>query len=112
MNAMNVINPYLWNGLWVFDDPAKELDKEPLVEGADTFLDLMTEGFPKEACVVMFSGSQFPSAQLVLHKVGNGVGGGTDYEHRDTDHQMWLCPALFKYFDVAPEKIFLSVKPA
>ena len=23
----------------------------------------------------------------------------------------WLCPALFKYFDQAPERIYAQVKP-
>ena len=40
MNAINVINPYKWNGMWVFDDPTKELYKEPLVSGADTMMDI------------------------------------------------------------------------
>ena len=39
MNSLFVINPYKWNGQWVFDDPSRSLDKEALVAGIDTMLD-------------------------------------------------------------------------
>ena len=35
-NAIFVIKPYKWNGMWVFDDERVYLDKEPFVAGADT----------------------------------------------------------------------------
>ena len=38
-NALNVIHPYKWEGLWVFDDQRVGLEKEPFVEGADTIID-------------------------------------------------------------------------
>ncbi len=34
-NAIQVINPYRWEGLWVFDDPRTELVREPFIEGSD-----------------------------------------------------------------------------
>jgi hypothetical protein len=36
MNAINVIAPYKWHGMWVFDDPRVGLVQEPSVAGADT----------------------------------------------------------------------------
>jgi hypothetical protein len=38
-NAIFVIKPYKWNGMWVFDDERVGLDKEPFVAGADTMID-------------------------------------------------------------------------
>ena len=35
MNAISVIAPYEWMGMWVFDDPVKGLNREPFVVGAD-----------------------------------------------------------------------------
>ena len=52
MNAINIINPYRWNNMWVFDDSSKELDKEPLVEGADTLLSMLTD---QENAIITFS---------------------------------------------------------
>ena len=33
-------------------------------------------------------------------------GGGNWYYSPDLEKEGWLCPALFKYFDEAPEKIY------
>lgn len=32
-NSIFFIKPYKWEGLWVFDDPAVDLVKEPFVGG-------------------------------------------------------------------------------
>ena len=51
MNAINVIKPYRWEGMWVFDDSAVGLVKEPFVSGADDMMDLLAagmEGAPDE----------------------------------------------------------------
>ncbi len=42
-NSIFVINPYKWNGMWVFDDERVGLDKEPFVAGADTMIDTAVE---------------------------------------------------------------------
>ena len=42
-NAINVIKPDKWNGMWVFDDQRVDLDKEPFVAGADTMIDTAIE---------------------------------------------------------------------
>ena len=34
--------------------------------------------------------------------------GGTWYELDGTHLQGWLCPALFKYFLVAPERLYVQ----
>lgn len=39
MNAIFVIAPYKWEGMWVFDDPQVGLHREPFVSGADVMMD-------------------------------------------------------------------------
>ena len=43
MNAINIIAPYRWNNMWVFDDSSKDLDKEPLREGVHALLSMLTD---------------------------------------------------------------------
>jgi hypothetical protein len=41
MNALSVIFPYRLEGVWVFDDAATGLVREPFISGADNILDLL-----------------------------------------------------------------------
>ena len=108
-NAISVIYPYKYEGMWVFDDERAGLDKEPFVEGADTLIDHMVflkslqnaeAGFR-----LMFSAGEFPRYDVKLDWVREGEGGNW---YRSEEHQMegWLCPALFKYFAEVPENIY------
>jgi hypothetical protein len=45
-NAMHVIHPYRWNGMWVFDDPAVGLVREPLVAGMPEIIDYLVREIP------------------------------------------------------------------
>jgi hypothetical protein len=49
MNEINVIVPFKWNGMWVFDDARVGLDKEPFVAGADTLIDHIVADIPDAA---------------------------------------------------------------
>jgi hypothetical protein len=46
MNAINVIAPYKYLGMWVFDDPRVGLSREPFVSGADTKIDRVVADIP------------------------------------------------------------------
>ena len=46
MNAMLVIRPYRYSGMWVFDDPKAGLVQEPFVSGAGEMIDRMVENIP------------------------------------------------------------------
>jgi hypothetical protein len=37
--------------------------------------------------------------------------GGNWYYSRDLGIEGWLCPALFRYFEAAPERIYAQFKP-
>ncbi|NBC46902.1 MAG: hypothetical protein GVY22_02680, partial [Gammaproteobacteria bacterium] len=78
-NALNVIHPYKWQGLWVFDDDRVGLDKEPFVEGADTIIDkaLAAKGIPEpeDGFRLLFSAGPFPRYDLKFDWVREGDGG-------------------------------------
>ena len=112
-NSIFVIKPYKWEGLWVFDDPAVGLVKEPFVGGADTIIDVATGHIPKarEGFLAVFSASYFPDAQIVLEWVRE-EGGGNVYRWPEKGMEGWLCPALLRYFTEPPAKLHVQVKPA
>src|SRR5947209_5414521 len=62
MNSLMVIAPYKWNGMWVFDDPAVGLSKEPFIAGIDTMIDKMTANIPEaeRGFRAVFSAAAFP----------------------------------------------------
>jgi hypothetical protein len=112
-NTIFAIMPYKWNGLWVFDDPAVGLTREPLVGGTDTMIDVATEHLPdaRKGFVAVFSAGYFPDARIVLDLV-RGEGGGSIYRWKEKEMQGWLCPALLRYFPEPPAKLFIQVKAA
>ena len=112
-NSIFVIKPYRWNGMWVFDDPAVGLTREPFVSGVPAMIERATANIPdaEQGFLAVFSGSYFPDANVVLDRV-RADGGGTVYRWAETGQEGWLCPALFKYLDPAPDKIYIQIKPA
>ena len=111
MNAINVIKPYLWEGMWVFDDPRVELDKEPFVCGADVMIDRMVEDIPaaENGFRLIFSATPYPGHSLRLERRREEHGGNWYYSP-DLGMEGWLCPALFKYFEEAPEHLYASAE--
>ncbi len=63
-NAIFVIKPYRWEGMWVFDDERVGLVKEPFVGGADTLIDMAVEEKGIEDAdrgfLMVFSAGPFP----------------------------------------------------
>jgi hypothetical protein len=112
-NSIFVIKPYKWEGMWIFDDPAVGLAREPFVGGADTIIDVATADIPNanRGFVAVFSAGYFPDAQIVLDWVRD-EGGGNVYRWADRNMEGWLCPALLRYFETAPQKLFIQVKAA
>lgn len=112
-NAIFVIKPYDYLGTWVFDDEKVDLVKEPFVFGIPQIIDRAVYGLenPKQGFTVLFSSNELPFYDLVLEKEIE-IHGGATYNVKFADKIMngWLCPALFKYFDVAPDKIYVKIE--
>src|SRR4051812_29239457 len=112
MNSLMVIAPYKWNGMWVFDDPAVGLSKEPFIAGIDTMIDRMTANIPnaERGFRALFSAHEFPGATEKL-EWRRGESGGNWYYSDHYQMEGWLCPALFKYFTQAPKTIYVKPEP-
>jgi hypothetical protein len=112
-NSIFVIKPYRWNGMWVFDDPAVGLAREPFVAGVPAMIERATAGIPnaEEGFLAVFSAGYFPDATVVLDWVRE-EGGGHVYRWAETGLEGWLCPALFRYFEQAPARLYVQVRPA
>lgn len=110
-NAIRVINPYLHAGTWVFDDPDHGLVKEPFVAGIPEIIDLAVSGIKDagKGFRLLFSDQTFPSVKITL-KRGKPECGGCWYSLDGTNLSGWLCPAMFHYFESAPEAIFVAVE--
>jgi hypothetical protein len=112
MNSLMVISPYKWNGMWVFDDPAVGLNKEPFIARIDTMIDKMTANIPnaERGFRAVFSASTFPGYTEKLEWRREESGGNWYYSER-YKMEGWLCPALFKYFAKAPKTIYIKPEP-
>src|SRR4051812_43976312 len=96
----------------MFDDPRAGLAQEPFVAGADVIIDRIVEGMPnaESGVTILFSENPFPGSQHEFNWRREEMGGNWYYSPQ-YDLEGWLCPALFKYFDVAPSTLYIQVKP-
>ena len=112
-NALVVLNPYWFGNTWVFDDPRTNLVREPFVAGipemisrmvVDSGLDLSEA---HKGISLMFAATPYPGYQTKATKVREEFGGNWYVD--DTGQEGWLCPALFCYYDEAPDELYSSV---
>ena len=111
MNAINVIQPYKYLTMWVFDDEKVGLVQEPFVSGADEIIEKMVENIPdaENGFILLFSSSPFPGYQAEFEWRREDQDGNW-YYFKEFDMEGWLCPALFKYFESAPQNIYVQFK--
>jgi hypothetical protein len=111
MNVINVIAPYRYLDMWVFDDPRVGLEAEPFVGGADLMIDEITSHIPNAAggFIMVFSQAPFPDHQFRLEWRKEDRGGNVYYSQA-LDLEGWLCPALLRYFEDKPTEIYVQVK--
>jgi hypothetical protein len=110
-NSILVIAPYWHSGTWVFDDPERGLTKEPFVSGIPEMIDELVKDIPdaRKGFRLLFSAAPFPGHQGVFTKHRSEFGG--TWYRSDAGAEGWLCPALFKYFDEAPAKLYARAEP-
>ena len=96
-NQINVIRPYKYHGQWIFDDPAVNLEREAFVAGMGTMLDGITGDITGagNGFICLFSSYHFP---------------GNVHSWEEKGMEEWLCPALGKYCDSAPENLYFQVR--
>ena len=110
-NSILTLKPYGYNGTWVFDDASVNLSKEAFVAGLPEMINHMTKDIPnaREGFRLLFSANEFPGYQLKIEWVREGNGGNWYYSDK-LKMEGWLCPALFKYFKDAPERIYAKAE--
>jgi hypothetical protein len=111
MNSLFVIAPYKCEGMWVFDDPAVGLSREPFIAGIDMMIDKVVAGIPNsdKGFRAVFSAAPFPGADFKLEWRREESGGNWYYSDQ-FEMEGWLCPALLKYFPRAPREIYVKVE--
>ena len=112
-NQILVIAPYWLDSVetWVFDDDAVDLVQEPFVSGVPEMIDELVADIPdaRQGFRMLFSVAPFPGYQRKLTRVREGFGGWW-YASDEPEAEGWLCPALFRYFDEAPEEIYVKAE--
>ena len=111
MNTINAIHPYKIKGVWVFDDPSVGLVQEPFISGTDDIIERLVVGLdhPAEGFTLLFSASPFPGHNATFEWRRSEMDGNW-YYNAQADMEGWLCSALLKYFDTAPERIYVQFK--
>lgn len=111
-NAIMVIAPYRHQGTWVFDDRSTGLVQEPFVAGVPEMIDELVREIPDadSGFRLLFSAGPFPGHQKQLTWL-RGDSGGNYYALDDPPMEGWICPALFKYYEKAPENLFVRAEP-
>lgn len=111
-NSLYVLRPYKYQGSWVFDDPAVGLEREPFVFGIDVMIDRLVAPIPQaeRGFRLVFSPCAFPGHVAKLEWRREEMGGNW-YFSPTFGIEGWLCPALFKYFDVAPRELYAKAEP-
>jgi len=131
-----VLYPYLNGQTWVFDDESKNLKAEAFVCGMSEIMSAVVakKGIKKakKGFKLTFSDKPFKGqdVELTWIKPGNLEGSFTlevDGEQKTYSYcipgnwyhtgrtfkkkmEGWLCPALLKYFDDAPRKLYCSAE--
>lgn len=109
-NQILVIAPYWLESVqtWVFDDERVGLVQEPFVSGADVFLSHRVADVPnaRQGFRLTFSAEPFPGYQARLSWVREESNGNW-YAADNPPLEGWLCPALFRYFDRAPQQLYV-----
>ena len=109
-NALIVIFPYQHENTWVFDDSAVGLIKEPFVFGIPEMIDSLVGNIPNsdQGFKLIFSKKPFPNYQRKLTWIREECEG--NWYTVNGKNEGWLCPALFKYFESAPQYIYVKAE--
>ena len=110
-NQIHVIKPYWHVSTWVFDDPTTDLFQEPFVSGVPEMIDDLVADIPnaRQGFRLLFSTAPFPSFQRKLEWDRTEFEGNW-YRTNEPSMEGWLCPALFRYFEVAPAELYVKAE--
>lgn len=106
-NQIYYIEPFKKGDLWVFNDETTGLVEEPFISGIPEIINYYV-GKKVSKIGLLFSKAMFPEYTTKLQKKKSEFGGAwyTDYNN---GLEGWLCPALFRYFEKAPNRLFVKI---
>ncbi|KJH72305.1 DUF6717 family protein [Aliterella atlantica] len=110
-NLIVAIFPYKHQNTWVFDEEQAGLKQEPFVSGAPEIIDVLVQILPnvEEGFRLLFSATPFPNYQAELTWIKEEYGGSW-YRWEQKNMEGWLCPALFKYFELSSQTIYCKAE--
>ncbi len=109
-NSIINIQPYKYQGMWVFGDERVDLVKEPFISGMPEIIEhtLASKGLTKTSFNMLFSSTEIPDVDVILTKQERFAKGNW-YIDLKTGMRGWLCPALYLYYNRAPKKLFIKI---
>jgi len=111
VNAINVIAPYKYLGMWVFDDPKVGLVQEPFVAGADTLMDLWSVICQTLRRVFASHSRRTLSQEFTLQLIWRCAEMSGNTYHCEAMNADAGSAGSLKYFDSPPAEIFAKCGP-
>ncbi|MBI3838555.1 MAG: hypothetical protein HY288_11570 [Planctomycetia bacterium] len=125
--SIMTLYPYLYQGMcWVFDDPETSLKEEAFVLGASEMISTLikAKGIPNadRGFAMSFSDNPFDqdveltwispkeASKAIKQPLSSLPATGNWYTGIIAGEKMtaWLCPALYEYFQTAPQRIYVK----
>lgn len=96
---------------WAFDDPRREIVREPFVEGMPQIIDLLIEesSFPRALFTLGICDQLYSGAQISL-TYDRSEAGGAWYTCPQYDLSGWFSHRLYDYYDAPPQTLYLATK--
>jgi hypothetical protein len=109
MNQIYKIFPYKTeDGGWSFDDKNVNLLAEPFVLGMPEIINELINDVNVDKISMLFSLDEFPDITTTFSMTKEDMGGAW-YRCEKTRRMGWLCPAVKKYFNTPPKKIYIKI---
>jgi len=105
------ITPYWQEGTWVFDEPARGLEREPFLRGGPEIVNRLAKDVPdaKDGFQLTFAARKFSGFQQKLIWVRTSAGGSC-YRLQGTSLEGWWGPAIFRYFREPPKTLYVKAE--
>jgi hypothetical protein len=111
-NILRVVEPYWYQDAFVFDDEAMGLDKEPFLLSIPGLMHYLVKDIPdaRSGFRLLFSSQPFAGYQAELTRVKE-EDDGYCYEVKDEGELGWCCTVLVRYFEAAPDSLYIKAEP-
>ena len=94
------------NNHWYADVPNHTLEENEMVEGADTLLECLADGYPRIALTISTEPDE--ETQIHLKMIEHNSCGATYILNSNPDATIWLCNVTHDVINEHPENIYIS----